>query len=445
MRSASTDSGRRVRLTVGARRTALFSATLVALTMVMLALAGTSPRDLGRPVEDPSRVLLDSRTFSCAGDISGAVVRSGSIRQGLDPDRAVPSGRSQPITVVAEQDVAAGAFAGQQVSSRDSLAWLPCPEPAARWWFVGAGGAENTHDTVFTISNPRPGEASVDIDVFGPGGVVDSPGSRDISIPPHGSRTIDLAKTAPALGNLAVSIRAKRGLVAVSAADRFAPGSIGAYAREWLPQQLLPARSITLAGVPVDRGRSSLMIANPNDVDAVVKVEVIGQTGTFTPEALREFIVGPGSVQTVSLSAVIDGTPLALKITSVQKITASVRSLKDGDTSFATGVRVIRGSTAFAVPDGRTQVLLSSLSEATTVRVIAFGAADQTLSQSDLPVAAQTTVRFALPAGTRYVRLVAADPTVIGGFVTVGRGGTTAAAISSAVVAVRLPKVRAGW
>lgn len=441
----SAESGRRVRLTESARRTALFSAIFIGLTAAMLTLAGTTPREIGRPVEDPSRVQLDSRTFSCAGGIAGTKVRSGNIRQGLDAQRTIASGSPKPITIVADQDVAAGAFAGQQATTKDSLAWQPCPEPAARWWFVGAGGAENTHRTVFTISNPRDGEASVDIDVFGPKGVVAAPGFRDIAIPPHGSKSIDLAKTAPALGNLAVSIVAKRGLVAVSAVDQFAPGSIGSFAREWLPQQSLPAKTITLAGIPVDRGASSLIIANPNDVDAIVKVEVIGQTGTFVPEALREFIVGPGSVRSVSLTAVIDGTPLALKITSEQKVTATVRSVKSGDTSFATGSRVIRGGTAFAVPDGKTRLLLSSLSDGTTARIIAFGSTGQQLQQTDLPVAARTTVQFELPAGTRYVRLVAAQPTVIAGFVTVGRNGTTAAGIPSAVLSVRLPKVRSGW
>lgn len=439
----SREQGRRVQVTASARRTALFSAIVVALTAGMLTLAGTTPREIGRPVEDPSRVQLDSRTFSCAGGIPGAEVRSGNLREGLAADQPIPTGR--PVTVEADRTVSAGAFAGQQASSSRALAWLPCPEPAARWWFVGAGGAENTHGTVLTISNPRTGEASVDIEVFGPKGPVEAPAFRSIPIPPRGTKVIDLAKTAPALGNLAVSVVATRGLVAVSAVDRFAPGSIGTFAREWLPPQSLPSTSVTLAGIPVERGPSALMVVNPGEVDAIVKVEVIGQTGTFVPEALREFIVSPGSVRTLSMTAVIDGTPLALKVTSEQKVTATVRTIKSGDTAFATGVRVIRGGTAFAVPDGNGRLLLSSVQDGTSVSVAAFASSGKVLKEWAVQVGARTTVQAALPRGTRYVRLLAQDPAVIAGFVVVGTKGTASAGVPSAIRSVTLPKVTAGW
>ncbi|MCX6397021.1 MAG: DUF5719 family protein [Propionibacteriales bacterium] len=426
------------------RRSALFSGTVVALSIGMLTLAGTTPREIGRPVGDPSRVQLDSRTFSCTGGIAGTRVRSGSVRAGLAAERRLGSG-AEPVDVVADRNVAGGAFAGQQATSGASLAWLPCPEPAARWWFVGAGGAENTHDTVLTITNPRAGEASVDIVVYGPKGPVQAPDFRNIAIGARGTKVIDLAKTAPAIGNLAVSITATRGLVAVSAADRFAPGSLGAFAREWLPAQSLPSTSVTLAGIPVERGSSSLMVANPGEVDAIVKVEVIGQTGTFVPEALREFIVGPGQVRTVPMASVIDGTPLALKVSSEQKVTAAVRSVKSGDTAFSTGVEPIRGGTALAVPDGKARLMLSSVRDASSVQVASFAADGTVLKEVTVPVAAATTSQVVLPAGTRYVRLLAEDPTVVGGLVVVGTRGTATAGIGSSVRSVVLPKVTAGW
>lgn len=436
--------GSRVRVSSSTRRVAVYSVTVVALTAALLVLAGTSPRDVGRPVADPSRVQLESRTFTCAGGIAGATVRSGSLRAGLAAERTIPEGRGRPATVVADRAAAPGAFAGQQALGAGGLAWGPCPEARARWWFVGAGALENTHNTVFTITNPRDGEASVDIGVLGPSGPVQAPAFQNIAVAPRTSLRIDLAKLAPAAGNLAVSIEATRGLVAVSAVDKFAPGSVGEFAREWLPPQALPATSITLAGLPMSRGPSALVVANPNDVDAIVKVEVIGQTGTFVPEALREFIVGPGAVLSVSTTAVVDGKPMALKVTSEQKITATVRSVIKGDTSFATGVRVIRGATAFAVPDGNARLLLSSVKAGTSVRVLAFGSGRQQLVDRTVMIGAQTTLPFALPPGTRYVRLVPATATLVAGFAVVGPQGVAAAGIPSAVPSTSLPKVRAG-
>lgn len=441
----SVPEDRRPPLRASTRRAAMFSVIVVALTAGMLTLAGTTPREIGRPVEDPSRVQLDRRVFSCAGGISGATVRSGSVLEGLAAAQTAPTGRRRPIAIVANRATASGAFAGQQASAKGLLAWLPCPEPAARWWFVGAGGAANTHDTVLTISNPRAGEATVNIEVYGPKGPVEAPAFDNVSVPPGRSKVVDLARMAPAIGNLAVSIIATRGLVAVSAVDRFAPGSVGSFTRDWLPAQLLPAKSITLAGIPTERGSSVLMVANPNKVDAIVKVEVIGQTGTFVPEALSEFIVSPGTVRSLPMTAVIDGTPLALKVSSEQRITASVRSVKAGDSSFATGVRVIRGSTAFAVPDGKGRLFLSSLRDGDTVEVTAFGAKGQQLSARSVQVSAQTTVQKALPAGTKYVELVADSADVVAGFVVTDKNGTAAAGVPSVVGSVKLPAVRAGW
>ena len=441
----SREQGRRVQVTANQRRSVVYAVTVVGLTAGMLTLAGTTPREIGRPVEDPSRVQLESRTFTCAGGITGATVRSGNLSTGPAATKAVPTGAPRAVTVVADRAVAAGSFAGQQATSKTSLAWVPCPEPAARWWFVGAGGAENTHDTVFTITNPRSGEASVDIKVYGAKGPVAAPDFENVQIPARGSKVIDLAKTAPALGDLAVSITATRGLVAVSGVDRFAPGSVGTFTREWLPPQLLPARSVNLTGIPTAKSPSSLVVANPGEVDAIVKVEVIGQTGTFVPETLREFIVGPQSVRTLSMGAVVDGTPLALRITSEQRITATVRSVRANDSSFATGVRVIQDETAFAVPDGKGTLLVSSVRTGTTVRVVAYGSKGQQLVSKDLVVGARTTVQQALPAGTRYVRLTPADAAVVAGFVVTTKGGTAAAGVWSPASSVELPSVRAGW
>jgi hypothetical protein len=90
---------------------------------------------------------------------------------------------------------------------------------------------------VLTLSNPRANQAVLDIDVYGTGGPVDSPGLHGITVPAGGAKVVDLAKVAPAVGELAVNVVASRGLVAISAADRFAPGVVGKAVQEWLPGQ----------------------------------------------------------------------------------------------------------------------------------------------------------------------------------------------------------------
>src|SRR4051812_14868728 len=229
----------------GAGRAVVLGVMVVALTVAFLALAGTSPHGVGARVQTFKRVQLDQRTFTCAGGIPGATASHGTVAGGLSPAEPIES----PKQFDFDRSDALGAFAGQGSRSSDWLAWLPCPEPQARWWFVGAGAATVTHDTVLTVTNPRAGQADVDIDVLGPKGPVTAPGLHGITVPAGTTQVIDLAKVAPAVGDLAVSVVATRGLVAVSAADRFAPGVVGKAVQEWLPGQALPSTSVTMAGL----------------------------------------------------------------------------------------------------------------------------------------------------------------------------------------------------
>lgn len=437
----SREQGRRA-ATPSAGRTGIFALVVVALSVGMLALAGTTPRGIGRPVEDPSRVLLDQRTFSCDGGIGGTSTRSGDLTTGLAATRKVPDRPTTPQVLTVDREFSAGAFAGQQATTARGTAWLPCPEPRARWWFVAAGGAAITHDTVLTLSNPRTGDALVDITVYGPEGIVESPDFRNVPVPARSSRVIDLARTAPAVGNLAVSVRATRGLVAASAVDRFAPGAVGTTAVEWLPSTSPPDTSVTLSGLPALRTSSTLVVANPNEVEAIVEIQVVGTSGTFVPTGLADIIVSPNSVATVPVSTVVDGTPMALTVTSTQKVTATVRSIRGEDTAFASGARVLRGGTAFAVPDGKGTLVLSSLRTGGTARLIAFGADGQRLAEEELEVERRTSRAFALPAGTRYLRLGSIDGDIVAGFSVVPAKGLAGSAVTPALNSVRLPKVR---
>src|SRR3954452_6075712 len=150
-------------------RTAVLGVMVVALTAAVLTLAGTTPHGVGAPVRTFDRVELDQRTFACGGGIPGATASHGHVDDGL----AAPAAIGDSAQVFDDdKTVALGSFAGQESRAKDWLAWLPCPEPRARWWFVGAGAATVSHDTVLTITNPRAGQAVLDVDVLGSEGPV---------------------------------------------------------------------------------------------------------------------------------------------------------------------------------------------------------------------------------------------------------------------------------
>lgn len=424
------------------RRTAVLGLMVVALTAAILTLAGTTPRGIGARVQNFERVEVEQRTFACPGGIPGATATHGSMDSGV--------GEATAITDLAlrfddDKSVALGAFAGQEARSAGSHAWLPCPEPRARWWFVGAGAATVTHDTMLTVVNPRPGLAVLDVDVFGPQGPVDAPGLHGLTVEPGATRQIDLAKVAPAVGELAVSVIATRGLVAISAVDRFAPGVVGKEVREWLPNQSLPDREITLAGLPAKPDAAALVVVNPRRVEAIVSLEVIGESGTFAPEAEPTLTVPPASTLVVPFKSVFDGTPLAVRLISETPVTGVVRTVTGGDVAFATGVSPVRGTTALAVPTGPGQLVLSSLGRETSVAVSVFDSRGKALLERQVPVAKSTSVGVALPETGRYVRLVADTPDAVAGFSVQTPSGVATAGVLPSIRSVLLPVVRPGW
>ncbi len=430
------------RRTATSGRSALLGLMVIALTGAVLTLAGTTPHGVGAPIQSFQRTELEQRTFSCTGGIPDATANHGTVDAGLD--RAMPIGAG-PTRFDDDKSVALDAFAGQESRTKNWLAWLPCPEPRARWWFVGAGAATVTHDTVLTVHNPRPGDAVLDINVYGVDGPVEGPGLHGITVASDGTEVIDLAKMAPAVGDLAVDVVATRGLVSVSAADRFAPGVVGKAVQEWLPSQMSPSTEVTLAGLPRKPDHATLVVANPRGVEAIVAVEVIGATGTFAPTDDATLRVPPKSVASMSIRSVFDGEPFALKVSSAQPVAAGVRTVTGGDIAFGSAVRPVLDSTTVAVPAGSGDLVVSSVGGATSVAVTAFGRDGKQLLERSVAVAKAASTATPLPSGTRYVRLVATTPDAVAGFSVKDASGVATAGVVPAINSVLLPAVRPGW
>jgi hypothetical protein len=443
-RSMRHAQGRRTRTarTATSGRSALLGLMVVALTGALLTLAGTTPHGVGKRIQTFQRTEVEQRTFSCTGGIPGAEATHGTVDDGVEP--VTPIGAT-PLRFDNDKSVALGAFAGQEARTKSWLAWLPCPEPRARWEFVGAGAATVTHDTVLTVHNPRPGQAVLDIDVYGADGPVEGPGLHGITVPSDGTQVIDLAKVAPAVGELAVDVIATRGLVSVSAADRFAPGVVGKAVQEWLPGQSAPSTAVTLAGLPRKPDHATLVVANPRGVDAIVSVEVIGATGTFAPKDDATLTVRAKSVASMSVQSVFDGEPMALRVTSAQPVAAGVRTVTGGDVAFATPVRPILDATTVAVPDAASELVISSVGRATSVTVTAFSRSGKQLLDRPVSVDKAASAATRLPSGTSYVRLVASSPDAVAGFSAADASGVATAGVVPAINSVLLPAVRPGW
>jgi hypothetical protein len=132
-------------------------------------------------------------------------------------------------------------------------------------------------------------------------------------------------------------------------------------------------------------------------------------------------------------------------VVSAVPVTATVRTVTGGDVAFGTGVRMIRGTTAFAVPRGKGQLVLSSLGPEASTAVTAYAADGTVLLDRTAKIPKASSVGLALPARTRYVRLAAQTQGVVAGFSVTDTTGVAAAGVVPAIRSVLLPVVRPGW
>ena len=177
--------------------------------------------------------------------------------------------------IEAQGELAAGLFGFRSDSGPRWSAAVPCGTPRASWWFTGAG-ASLDHGSTLLVSNVDPGVAVVDVRVYGPDGEVPTVSTRGIVLAPGTRKVLDLRDLAPQVDDITLSVRVTRGRVAAAVQDRYATGPGPATGESWLPDQPRPARLVRLAGLPAEAQRRTLLVANPSELQAVVRVDVSG-------------------------------------------------------------------------------------------------------------------------------------------------------------------------
>lgn len=465
-------ASRRPRSTPHLSRSGLTAAALVlaAAVAALLVEVETLPRpEEPPPAPEPVRHTL----YACPRVLAGTEVLTlaaavpdlgggGGIRAGAPGDRAAdepaspkrgevvrlePGSRDAPTVVVeARGELAAGLVTAQATrdTGEGTLAAAGCPGPAAQWWFTGAG-ATLDHSSELVLANLDVGPAVVDLTVLGPEGEVETLGTRGLVVRPGETTTVPLTDVAPQTEEVAVAVSASRGRVVAGLEDRFAAGPSAETGVEWVPDQPAPARLVRLTGLPVEAARRTLVVANPSPTDeAVVEVQVAGSAGTYTPAGLEPVRVPPGSVATADVGAVLEeGEPAGLVLRANVPVTASVRSVQGGDTSYAVPALPLTGPAAAPVfRDTTAEVVLTGGPNGATVGVLALDADGGEVAAKTLEVDPGATVAW--EPGRRAASLVV-DPTagrVSGAVLLDGAGGVAQLPLDDLPLQVRRPVVR---
>jgi hypothetical protein len=348
----------------------------------------------------------------------------------------------ESLAIEATGALAAGLFAFQADTTRDGTAAVTeCSSPRTSWWFTGAG-ATLDHTSELVLTNLDPGPAVVDVRVLGLDGEVETLGTRGITVPPGGRTTLGLTDIAPQGEELAVHVLASRGRVVAGLSDTFAAEAGGGPGAEWVPAQQLASRRVRLAALPRRADSHTLVVANPGEREALVEVEVSGGSGAFAPTDNAQVRVPPGSVAAVDLADSVGREASALTLRSPVPVTATVRSVAGGDSTYAPAVRVLTGPAAAPVPKGlEATVQLTAGAQPATARVTAYRKDGSQLGTTAVDIEPSATGTYTVPGTADYLVVAPQEGQVHGAVSYAGEAGLSQAPLRPLTVRVDRPVV----
>lgn len=348
------------------------------------------------------------------------------------------------LAIEANGSIAAGlsTFQVDQNPAAGTLAVTGCGSPQSTWWFTGAG-ATIDHSSELILSNLDPGPAVVDVRVLGPDGEIATLGTRGVTVPPASRTTIRLTDVAPQGEELAVSVVASRGRVVAAMSDAFAPEFGADAGAEWIPPQTSASRLVNLAGLPTKADSHSLVVANPSELEALVEIKVAGKAGSFTPTQDAQIRVGPGEVVSTDITKVIGRDASAVTLRSRVPVTASIRSLDGGDSSYAGSVRPLTGPALVPVVGGASSsVLLSAGPEQATATITAYDQDGAKVDTTTLELDPGATSAWTPKRGADYLVVAPERGEVFGALSLTGRVGVSQVPLVPVTVTLERPGVQ---
>jgi hypothetical protein len=232
----------------------------------------------------------------------------------------------QPLVATATSGLAPGFTASMTTRSTSDdirgLASTACTVPGNDFWFVGSGAIVGRRGRLY-LSNPESVPAVVDVTLYGPGGLVDAPSGRGVTLAAGAQQVLKLDALAPDVERFGIHVQVRQGRVAAALRDQQVQG-LTPMGADWVPAAQPPARRLVLPGVPAGAGERRLQIAVPGDSDAIVKVRLIGVDGSFVPSGLDVVEARAGRVSDIDLAPFTGAQAVAVELTSDQPVAAGV-------------------------------------------------------------------------------------------------------------------------
>ncbi len=395
------------------------SASTTVSGMVLSSLGGNLPGSMLSPLgsgEALATIATGESDESGAGAVPEAVTNEDGLTNrtaGVLTDQTADGVSVFSAQPVGSQPATAGAVTSYTATDGDlgGLAIAHCRAPSSDFWILGASTTVGA-TAVLNLSNPSGTPATVDLELYGTEGPVESGGTRGLLIAPGATESIVLAGLATDQDQLAVRVLSDGGRVTGSIQQsvlrELIPGGVE------LLQPAAPASNTqVIPGVRVqdediadeisaqdgyEAATPAVQIVVPGSTDAVLNVRVYGSGGEVELPDGGVLTATAGAVTGVSLESLPSGD-YTVEVTSDVLISASARvnrgveagepvdfgfapsGARLGNTQVAVFPSGSRGALAFGAPSGRSEVQLTPVNEDGTLQ------AEQTVS-----VAGGTTV-----------------------------------------------------
>lgn len=416
MTSTGTRARRRTRTTFG-QRARTVGLPLGAGLLLVLAFVLPDGSDDDRP---PGQVSVARSTYACPGgeDVS---VTAGQVAAGTAataqtlPDRTpvdaladATAWRSSDVDadglVVDQRGQGSGAVGffseGAPRSDGGGLVVGSCPPTVDDSWYLGLGsGAKHLSSLVLTNVSSSP--AVADLSFWGAQGRIDAVDAEGVVVEPFSVRRVDLRDLVAGEAELAVRVERRRGSLTAAALDSSTAVFRGT---ESLAPTQAPQRQQVVAGLPDGAKGRTLLLLNPTTSTARVAVRVLGAEGGIAPEGLESVKVDAGRLTAVEVPASAGSDAAALRITSDQPVSASVRvAPSTRDHAVVEAVPALDGPAVVPVDldvdTGTPELVLTAPRRRGDVRLEAFDVQMRRLATAGVAVDAGTTTTVDLGSG----------------------------------------------
>ncbi|MDR2974751.1 MAG: DUF5719 family protein [Propionibacteriaceae bacterium] len=237
----------------------------------------------------------------------------------------------------------------------------PCAPPITSGTWSAVDLTKQTATLMLTSVDAS--AAVVDVFLYSQSGPVMAPGLSDITLASGQTQLLSINSLVTSDTPVAVALRASKGRVAA------VMRTLGGSESTWQLPQVTSASEVILAGIPAGDGPRVLAVTNTDTLKtANVKMEVLGQNGSFVALGLDSLQILPGRAMSWDITGALGGQASAVRLTSDVPVSASV-TLAQGDDSAAVSGQEPLGGAIVMPPIGGTAWFANPTSGPAAVKV----------------------------------------------------------------------------